>query len=262
MSDTEIQVIGRSIDLLELLATSNKGLSLSELASRSGLPKSTVHRILSSLCARHYVEKDTYNNCYHLGYIVVELASLYLNKLVLKTEAAPFMHEVAYALEATAYLGILENNEVMYLESVEQVNSLRMYTQIGKREPVYCTALGKVLVASKSPEEQLIIARNLDYQAYTDNSIRSESDFLSELKKVQAAGYAVDRSEHTAGSSCLAVPVYDYTGSVMAAMSISGMHLLDRFDESYIYSIMLDVSLRLSSRMGYSPQIPGRAENS
>ena len=145
---TNVQVLDRGLDLIELLATAEHGMTISELVAATGLPKSTVHRILATFTNRHYVEKNEETSVYSLGYKFVELASLYLNKIVLKTEAEPIMHTLAQILHATTYLGVLENNEVMYLQKTEQRNSLRLYTSIGKREPLYCTALGKVLLAS------------------------------------------------------------------------------------------------------------------
>ncbi len=249
---SRVQVLDRALDLIELLATSENGLSISELSAATGLPKSTVHRILSTYASRHYIEKDAETSIYRLGHKFVEIASLYLNKIVLKTEAAPIMHELATTFNGISYLGVLENNEVMYLERAEQFNSLRLYTQIGKREPIYCTALGKVLMAFLPDQEFEHIAQQLSYKPYTDNSITNYSDFKKEVMRVRSQGYAVDREEHTIGSSCLAVPIFDYTRKVMAAMSISAHSLFEHYSESAIFSKMHDASIELSRRMGYT----------
>ena len=130
----------RGLELIELLQYGGTWHDHFRACRRNGLPKSTVHRILATFTNRHYVEKNEETSVYSLGYKFVELASLYLNKIVLKTEAEPIMHTLAQILHATTYLGVLENNEVMYLQKTEQRNSLRLYTSIGKREPLYCTA--------------------------------------------------------------------------------------------------------------------------
>ena len=142
------------------------------------------------------VEKDEETSVYSLGYKFVELASLYLNKIVLKTEAEPIMHTLAQILHATTYLGVLENNEVMYLQKTEQRNSLRLYTSIGKREPLYCTALGKVLLASLPLKEFEHVAQQLSYEPYTPNSITNYEDLAREVALVRKRGYATDRGEH------------------------------------------------------------------
>lgn len=251
MSTSNVQVLDRGLDLIELLATSETGMSISECVAATGLPKSTVHRILATYTSRHYVEKDEETSVYSLGYKFVELTSLYLNKVVLKTEAEPIMHALAQMFHATTYLGVLENNEVMYLQKTDQRNSLRLYTSIGKREPLYCTALGKILLAALPQPEFERVARHLNYAPYTPNSITNYEDLAREVARVRAQGYAVDRGEHTVDSSCLAVPIYDYTRNVMAAMSISGHGLLDRCDEQYVFEKMHEASLDISRRMGY-----------
>lgn len=256
MSNSSVQVIDRGLDLIELLATSQQGMSITELCAHTGLPKSTVHRILSTYAERHYVEKNPDTSVYCLGHKFVEIASLFLNKITLKTEAAPIMHELASTFQCVSYLGILEQNEVMYLERAEQFNSLRMYAQIGKREPVYCTALGKVLSAALPEDEFFRMASQLSFIPYTPSSVKNLAEFEKEVHFARENGYAVDREEHTAGSCCLAVPIYDYTRKVMAAMSISGQGLFSNYDEEFIAAKMKDAAMTLSKRVGYTVPNP------
>ncbi len=252
MSNSRVQVLDRALDLIELLATSENGLSIADLAAATDLPKSTIHRILSAYVERHYIEKDSETCIYSLGYKFVEIASIYLNKIVLKTEATPIMHEVASIFEATSYLGVLESNEVMYLERVEQFNTLRLYTQIGKREPLHCTGLGKVLMAFLPEDQFEHIARQLTYTAFTPNTITNYAAYKKEVETVRKNGYAVDFGEHVITTNCLAVPIYDYTGKVMAAMSISGRDLFASHPIPEILDPMLEASAKLSKRMGYT----------
>ena len=193
MSASNVQVLDRGLDLIERLATAENGMTISELVAETGLPKSTIHRILATFADRHYVEKNEETSVYSLGYKFVELASLYLNKIVLKTEAEPVMHTLAQVLHATTYLGVLENNEVMYLQRTEPRNSLRLYTSIGKREPLYCTALGKVLLASLPLKEFEHVAQHLSYEPYTPNSITNYEDLARDVMLVRKRGYATDR---------------------------------------------------------------------
>lgn len=262
LSGSHVQVLDRGLDLIELLATAESGMSISELVAATGLPKSTVHRILATFVSRHYVEKNEETSIYSLGYKFVELTSLYLNKVVLKTEAEPIMHSLAQMFRATTYLGVLESNEVMYLQKTEPRNSLRLYTSIGKREPLYCTALGKVLLAALPEREFRHVAQQLPYEPYTPHSITCFEELEREVQLARQRGYATDRGEHTADSSCLAVPIYDYTRGVMAAMSISGHGLLDRYEERYVFGKMQEAALELSHRMGYPDEaLPAGGEH-
>ena len=147
MENTRVQVLDRALDVIEQLASTEAGLTIAELTARTGLPKSTIHRILSTFVNRDYIDKDSDTSVYSLGQKFVEIASVYLNSISIKTEAQPIMHELATTFSAVSYLGVLDKNEVMYLEKVEQFQNFRFYTQIGKREPLYCTGLGKVLLA-------------------------------------------------------------------------------------------------------------------
>jgi len=235
-----------------LLATSENGLSLAEMSAATGLPKSTIHRILSSYASRHYISKDPDTSTYFLGHKFVEIASLYLNKIVLKTEAAPIMHELATKFNAISYLAVLEDAEVVYLERAEQFNSLRLYTQIGKREPLYCTALGKVLLAALPEKEFEHIGKQLSYKPFTPHTITSFEGLAKDVQLARERGFAVDVGEHVIDNCCLAVPIYDYTRKVMAAMSISARGLLNHFAVDYLYEQMKQASMELSKRMGYT----------
>jgi len=191
---------------------------------------------------------------YVLGYKFVEIASIYLNKIELKTEAVPIMHNLASTFNAISYLGVLENNEVMYLERIEQFNSIRLYSQIGKREPVYCTALGKVLLSHLPPQDFEHIGKSINYIKRTSKTITNFEELAREVEQARIDGYAVDRGEHVENSHCLAVPIYDYTRKVIAAMSISKLELFKLYKLDYVISKMREASERLSLRMGYIKQ--------
>lgn len=252
MDNSKVQVLNKALDLIEQLATSRNGLTLTELSIRTNLPKSTVHRILSTYLVRHYLEQDEETSVYSLGQKFVEIASIYLNKIELKTEAAPIMHTLASSFDATCYLGVLENNEVMYLEKIEKFNSLRLYTNIGKREPVYCTAPGKMLLASMPREACDRIGESLQFKRFTTNTKMTYPEVKLDIEFARENGFALDNGEHTAGSSCIAVPVYDYTGNVIAALSLSGPGLLQKNKIESLYTQLQAGALTLSQRIGYT----------
>ena len=249
---TTVQVLDRGLDIIEKLSTSEKGMSIQELSLATGLPKPTVHRILATFLERHYVEKDPETSIYRMGSIFVELASLYLNKIVLKTEAEPILRRMASAFSATAFLGIREGFDVVYLSSVEPLNSIRMYTEIGKREPLYCTALGKILLSAMNEDEFVRLAGQFSFKSFTDRTITSFDGLAAEVNSARLNGYALDRGEHTEGSSCLAVPIYDFTRGIVAAISVSGFGLLENYPVETIFKEMKAASRELSRRMGYT----------
>ncbi len=256
MENTRVQVLDRALDVIEQLASTEAGLTIAELTARTGLPKSTIHRILSTFVNRDYIDKDSDTSVYSLGQKFVEIASVYLNSISIKTEAQPIMHELATTFSAVSYLGVLDKNEVMYLEKVEQFQNFRFYTQIGKREPLYCTGLGKVLLASLNDENFFHIANQLEFTKWTSNTITSIDQLFKEIKMVRNKGYAIDINEHADNNSCLAVPIYDYTKNVIAAMSVSAPNLLENYNEQVLFAKLKSSSEELSKRMGYTPLQP------
>ena len=162
------------------------------------------------------------------------------------------MHEVTVLFNAISYLGVLDNGEVMYLERAEQYNSLRLYTQIGKREPVYCTALGKVLLSAMPEQECERFVRQMHFPRLTPTTITSADKLLQEVAEARKNGFAIDNGEHTEGTSCVTVPIYDYTGAIIAAMSVSGYALLETHDLQYVASKMKEFGQKASARLGYS----------
>ena len=252
METSHVQVIDRALDIIEQLATSEKGLSITELARRTDLPKSTVHRILSSFIPRHLIEKNEQTNLYMLGYKFVEISSIYLNKIVLKTEAVPIMHNIASTFNAISYLCVLDQNEVMYLERIEQFNSIRLYYDIGKREPVYCTALGKVLLSQLPEDEFEELGKNIQYVKRTTKTITNFEALARDVAQARIDGYAVDRGEHVETSYCLEVPIYDFTRKVIAAMSVSRLDLFKAFKQEVVLAKMREAAEQLSLRMGYT----------
>jgi IclR family KDG regulon transcriptional repressor len=148
-----VQSIERVFDILELLSCSPRGINLTEVGKRLDLHKSTVHRLLSVLKRRGYVEKDDATNLYRLGAGFVGLASMYLNSIELKTEAEPHLRNLSKLVNQTVYLATLQGGESVYLDKYEQFDSLRKYSIIGQRRPLYCTSLGKALLMDKTETE-------------------------------------------------------------------------------------------------------------
>ena len=148
-----VQSLDRAFDILELLSEARDGASLTDIAARLGLHTSTVYRLLSALRKRGYAEQTASRGVYRLGLELVRLCGPYLNSLELKTEAEPAIRQLSQATGQTVFLAILQNDEVVYIDKVEQFNSLRKYSIIGQRRPLHCTSLGKALLLGMSEPE-------------------------------------------------------------------------------------------------------------
>ena len=215
------------------------------------MSKSTVHRLLSSMCARHYVEKNA-DNTYSIGYKLMETVSLHINNLELLTEAKPFLSDLMRDLHLTAHMGILDGCDVVYLEKMDIYPNTRLYTQVGFRSPAYCSSMGKCLLSCLSGDDLEEALYGCDFKRYTPNTITDIREFKRYLRVVRRHGWAMDNEEYQLGHRCVGAPVYDYRGTPVAAISASGSitQLSDRNLEAVIQEVK-SAAASLSRRMGY-----------
>ena len=217
-----VQTLEKALRIVELLALRAEGCGLTEIGQSVGLHKSTVHRLLNYLAAQGYIEKDAARPLYKLGLKFIELASLRLNQIELKTEAGPALRQLAARLGLAAHVAILSGTDAVYIEKVEPQAHLRMYSQIGRRIPVYCSALGKCLVAERPDAELRAMAETLRYERFTPTTLLTARTFLDDVALTRTRGWALDDAEHEAGIRCVGAPIRDFTGTVIAAVSVAG----------------------------------------
>lgn len=224
-NNSSIQVIERALDIIELLSTQQNGIGVTEISEKTNLHKTTVHRILSSLYARNYVEKNKYGK-YKLGLKLIEIVSCHINELELLTESRPFLLELSSKYNLTSHLGVLDGYNVVYIEKLETFTNMRLYTQIGYRVPAYCSSLGKCLLSSLSEIELDEIMKDYKFERYTENTICDLKEFKKQLRNIRIQKWAMDNQEQIVGQRCIAAPIYDYKGEVIAAVSGSGLKIV------------------------------------
>ncbi len=231
---TTVQSIERAFEILEALGSRPEGMLVKELSAELGLNKSTVSRILATLGEHGYVAKNK-NNYYRIGLRMVDLCSLYLNNLQLKTEALPFLEELRNQTGLIVHLGTMSENEVVYLEKISSFHNIRMYSQIGKRAYMHSTGLGKAMLSCLRKKDVEDIIRDKGMPAVTEKTCTDFEALLEELGEIKTKGYAVDEEENEMGIRCVAAPVYDYRGNVIAAVSATGF--LDMFPKEKIETV-------------------------
>lgn len=247
-----VRVIDRVFDIIEQVAASSTPMSLSDIAKSTDMSKSTVHRLLTAMCARHYIEKNP-DSTYSIGYKLMETVSLHINSLELLTEAKPFLTSLMRDLHLTAHMGILDGCDVIYLEKMDVYPNTRLYTQVGFRSPAYCSSMGKCLLSCLSGEELDHTLHACDFKRYTPNTITDMQEFKRYLRVVRRQGWAMDNEEYQQGHRCIGAPVYDYRGTPVAAISASGStsQLTDNTLESVIREVK-QAAAKLSQKMGYT----------
>lgn len=257
MSDTEkpgavVQTLDRALKIIELLALHSEGFGVTEIGQRVGLHKSTVHRLLSHLVAQGYIEKDETRAVYTLGLKFIELASLRLNQVELKTEAGPHLRKLAGRLNQPIHLAILSDTDAVYIEKIEPQAHLRMYSQIGKRIPVYCSSLGKCLVSEWPLPELAALAQRLNFQAFTPTTIATKEAFLADVALTRERGWSLDDAEHEPGIRCIGAPVRDFTGRIVAAISASGtIGMITAENDTRIGALVVETANAISRRLGW-----------
>lgn len=251
MSEKGVQVIDRAFDIIELLAVESAGLGVSDIARRLTLNKSTVHRILNSITERGYLEK-TAEGTYSLGIKFVELSSNKLSGVELTTEAKLYLHELTNKLGQSSHLAILDGSDAVYIDKVEVTKNLRLYSQIGKRIPAYCSALGKSLLIDTEDSVILSILGGKKMDKFTNTTLTTAKAVLEEIKEARVTGWTIDDEEHDEGIRCIAAPIYDYRGNIIASVSSAGpnnIYTKDRDEE--ISRFVIETAYEISIRMGY-----------
>ncbi len=252
MMNKGVQVLDRALDILELLAVEKDGLGVTEIANRLGLNKSTVHRILASMAERGYFEKTKTRGEYKIGLKLVELSSVYLNSVELKTEAKPFLWQLASKLNMIVHLAILDGNEAVYIEKIDTVNSIRLYSQIGKRIPVHCSSLGKCLLSGFSDGEIGKRLKAYSFVRYTDHTVTDKEELIRQVREVRRRGWAVDDEEHENDVRCIGAGIMDYRGNVIAALSVTGTSSsITKEREEEVATMVLETAANISKRLGH-----------
>ncbi|PMQ00854.1 MAG: IclR family transcriptional regulator [Dictyoglomus sp. NZ13-RE01] len=214
----------QTLEILEILILAGRELSLKEIAQKTNLHISTVHRYLSTLIDKGYVRKLPSGN-YKPGFRILELSNYVLQSLDIREIAHPFLVELMNNTKQTVHLTIKDGYEGVYIDKVEGPETLPMMSRIGMRMPLYSTSFGKVLLAYSSEEEIEDYLRHVPLKPRTKNTITDPEKLKEELRKVRTLGYAFDDEENEIGIRCLGVPIFDYAGKVIAAISISGYFL-------------------------------------
>jgi DNA-binding IclR family transcriptional regulator len=253
-----IQVLNRCFLILEAIAANQGEASLATLGKSLAIPHSTIHRILASLIELGYIEQNQQNGYYCLGLKILSLSNAILGKLDLRKMAKEYLDGLMQETGETANLVVLDGNEVVYIEKVESLATVRVFSLIGKRAPVNTTGAGKVLLSEMAQPDIIDILRSKGMPKMTQHSITNITVFLDELALVRKQGFALDDEECEIGAKCIAAPVRNHLGRIIASMSISGP--TTRLTPGHMKELTLVVkksALRLSIALGFSEEMLG-----
>lgn len=251
-----VQTIERVSSLLDMVGQNPQGISIRDLSAKLGLPKATIHRLLSSLAYFGYVRQGPKTRNYFLGLKLVELGNLLLSQLDLRKEAEPFLRDLAEGTKETVHMVFLDRNEIVYIDKVETDHSpggLRMASRVGLRNPAHSCAVGKVLLSHLSEDELNHIIEEKGLPKRTENTMTDPIRLKEQLKSVRIQGYAIDDEENERGIRCVAAPIYNEVGRPVAAVSISGpaFRITKRVIQERLKREVMETALKISQRLGF-----------
>jgi IclR family KDG regulon transcriptional repressor len=248
-----IQAVERALLILDLFQDQQTELKITEISVRMSLHKSTVHSLLKTLQLHQYIEQNPANGCYRLGMKLVERGQYVLSHLDLRNVAAPVLQQLTEQTGQTSNLVILEGKEGIFIDKMEGAQAVIRYSRIGRKIPLHCSAVGKVLLAFQPAHKIELLLQNYNYVHHTEFTIDNEERLRKELKQVINQQYAIDNQENEVGVRCLAAPVYDVSGHIVAAVSIST--LVSRVSHDQLLErvpILQKTCEEISRRLGFN----------
>ena len=248
-----IRVLERAIALLSLLSD-GQAKRLPELAKSIELSESSTYRLLSTFTSHDYVAHDKREGGYRLGLACLELARAYQAGSDLRQVALPELEALRDETSETVHLGLLADMDVVYLEKLPGLHAIGiMSSRVGGRSPSYCTGLGKALLAYADPEMVKAHFDGRPLHPFTSNTIANLDELIPHLGRIKQQGYALDMEEHEPEVRCVAAPVFEANGKVVAAVSVSGPagRIKSLMDEQDLVGRTVRASKRISRDLGY-----------
>jgi DNA-binding IclR family transcriptional regulator len=247
-----INSILRASNILRCFLGEKAHYRISELARQLGLDRSTTYRLLVSLEKCGLVEKDEKTGAYSLGLAAFEIGNTYLRQMDFVLISKPVMVDLASKLQETVHLAVLSGTEIVYVDKVDSPRTLGVMSKIGQRGSLHSTALGKVLLAFLPETESSRMVKQIKLTPFTPNTISSRAKLLDELRKVRNQGYAFDFKESEEGVECVAAPIRNHLGNVVAALSISGPEKkINTPKEGQFIGEVVKAAAFISSKLGH-----------
>ena len=244
----------RALAVLERLSR-QRIIGLEDLSRDIKLAKPTVYRFLLTLQELGYVRRAD-GDRWAITLKLFNVGSRALDHLDLHSAARPIAEELSEELGETVHMGVLEGDSAVYVLKIESRYTIRMFSRVGRRIPLYCTAIGKVLLAFSKEEERESALKGVRLLAFTKKTLSTRPALYAELARIREQGFALDDEEHEEGIHCIGAPIFDHTGSVVATISVSWPGFrYERGEESEKIDKIKSAAARISSVLGFNQDI-------
>jgi len=247
-----IQSLARATAIIEAIALHDNTMSITAISQHVNLHKSTVHRILGTLIQLGYIRQNPRNSHYELTVKLFELGSSAIKHSDLVTLAHPYLESLRDISGEVVHLVLPDQHDIIYVDKVESTQTLRMHSFIGRRSPMYCTAVGKAILATRTDEQIKAFWESITPEARTPKTLTNFSDFEEEIIRIRRFGFAYDNEEHEIGIRCIAFGIRNYAGDTIGAISISGP--VQRMTDDHIATLIPTLEMvkyELSRSLGY-----------
>ena len=246
-----VETLIKFFKIIDLLENSSE-LRLKDIAEKLDIDKSTIHRFLKTLLKYNFVRINPSNKKYSLGLKFLNTATKIIDSIDIRNIAHPYLIELEKSSNETIHLTTFDGKRVVYIDKIESIKPIRMYSRIGNVAPINCTAAGKAILAFQKNGIVNSIIESLDFIPLTKNTITNKEDFIKNLEDIRNKGFAIDDSEHEENICCIAAPIRDYSREVKYAVSISAVST--RVDLKKLISfkdILIEKTDRISKELGF-----------
>ncbi len=248
-----IASLQRGLRLLGLFAREESGLSASDVARLTSLPVSTVHRFLVNLESAAFLRCDA-AGVYHLGTACVSLGQAARGQLDVRTVSLPHLQELNHHTRETVHLTVRHGLSAVYVEKLDSPEPLRIHSRIGATIPLYCTAVGKILLAYLPESEREKVFDQIEFKRFTENTVSNLQELNAELHRTQKNGFACDLEEHELHIRCIAAPIWDHSGAVNASLSVTGPAVrMSTARLRQLAPLIREAGLKISAQLGHQP---------
>jgi DNA-binding IclR family transcriptional regulator len=221
-SPYKLEGLDRVVAILDLLGESDSSLSLAEICRQMSLRKSTAHRALMALERTGLIERAPAHR-YRLGLKLYDMGNRAVEQIDLRARIHPYLRKLALRVGHTVHLGVLHKTRVVYIDKIEPINRhVCISSRTGTSNPVYCTSLGKAILAFRPPEEIARTIAAVRFVSFTSKTLGTPEELMGALERVRRRGFSVDDEEMELGTRCVGAPVFDAGKGVVAAVSVSG----------------------------------------
>jgi DNA-binding IclR family transcriptional regulator len=249
-----IRAVDRALAILLALTGDRSEMTVEELATTVDLHKSTAYRLIATLEAAGFLSLDPQRRSYRLGSAALLLGATAIGRLDLRTKARPHLEKLTKDTGETVHLAVLNSDTALCIDKIDGFRAVRMASFVGFRDPLHCTGVGKTLLAFQPEPAQSMLLSRLTLQRHTANTITDANVMRQQLQQIREQGYGLDNEEIEPGLRCIAAPVFDHSGQIVASISISGpvTRLMDAELPAAI-EIVKAAASQISQDMGASP---------